>query len=54
MRVNAKFGTGTVVSVNGTLVEANCAHSTLNVRILSSTSVLFTLTEGAMPILALV
>ncbi len=30
---SAKFGTCTAVSVNGTLVEAKCAHSSLNLRI---------------------
>jgi hypothetical protein len=54
--VSAKFvGTCTVVSVpvQGTLVEAKCAHLPLNVRILT-TSVLFTLTAVQVPNLALV
>ncbi len=39
MWFSAKFGTCTVVSIHGTLVEA---HSSLNLRILSSKSVPFT------------
>jgi hypothetical protein len=53
--VSAKFGTCTVASVTGTLVEVEkkCAHSLLNPRILSSTNVSFTLTTVQMPNLAL-
>jgi hypothetical protein len=39
----AKFGTCIAVSVNGTLLKLKCAHSPLNLHILSSTSVPFTL-----------
>ncbi len=41
---SAKFGTCTVVSVNGTLVEDKCMDSRVNVHILASKSVPFTLT----------
>jgi hypothetical protein len=54
--VSAKFGTCTVESVNGTLVAAKvrkCAHSPLNQRILSSSSVPFTLTTVHVPNLIL-
>jgi hypothetical protein len=55
--VGAKFGICIVVSVNGTLVEAQTrtivAQSPLNVRVLSSTSVPFTLTTEQVPKIAL-
>ncbi len=51
--VSAKFGTCTVESVNGTLVSLKCAHSPWNQRILSSTSVPFTVTTVQVPNLAL-
>jgi hypothetical protein len=54
VRVSAKFGTCTVVSVNGNLLTLKCAHSPLNLRILSSPSVPFTLTTVQVPNLALV
>jgi hypothetical protein len=54
VRVSTKFGTCTVVSVNGTLVKPKYAHSPLNVRILSSTRVPLTLTSVQVPNLALV
>jgi hypothetical protein len=41
---SVKFGTCTVVSVNGTLVEDKCVHSRVNMHNLASTSVPFTLT----------
>ncbi len=45
VRVSAKFGTCTVVSLNGTLGEAKMCTSTFeSIRILSSTSVPFALT----------
>ncbi len=51
--VSAKLGTCTVVSVTGTLVEAKMFTLPLNLRILSSTSVPFTLTKVQEPNLAL-
>jgi hypothetical protein len=54
MRVSAKFGTCTAVRVHGTIVDAKCAHSPLNLGILSSTSVPCTLTTVQLPNLALV
>jgi hypothetical protein len=50
--VSAQFGT--VLSVKGTLLKLKCAHSPLSVRIISSTSVPFTLMTVHMPNLALV
>ncbi len=53
-RVSAKFGNCTVVSVNGTLVEAKlCTFTLESIRVLSSTSVPFTLTTVQVPNLAL-
>jgi hypothetical protein len=49
---SAKFGTCTVVVLNGTLVEAKMF--TFNVRILSSTSARFRPTTALVPNLALV
>ncbi len=46
---SAKFGSCTVVSVNGTLVEDKCVYSRVNVHILASTSVPFTLTTVHVP-----
>jgi hypothetical protein len=51
--VNAKFGTCTVESVNGTL-KLKCANSPLNQLILSLASVPFTLTTVQVPNLALI
>ncbi len=52
---SAKFGTCTVVSVNGNLLKLKYTHSPLNLRIfLSSTSVPFTLTTVQVPNLVLV
>ncbi len=50
---SAKFGTFTVVSVNGTLVEAKMCTFTIDLHTLSSTSVSFTLTSVQVPNLAL-
>jgi hypothetical protein len=50
----AKFGTFTAVSVNGTLVEAKlCTFTLESIRVLSSTSVPFTLATVQVPNLAL-
>ncbi len=55
MSFSAKFGTCTVVVLNGTLiVKAKLFTLPLNVRILSSTSVPFRPTKVQMPNLALV
>jgi hypothetical protein len=46
---SAKWGTCTVVSVSGTQVKIKCLGSTVNVRILASTSVPFTPTTVQVP-----
>ncbi len=52
LRFSAKFGTCTVVSV-WPLLKLKCAHSPLNLRILYSSSVPFTLSTVQVPTLAL-
>jgi hypothetical protein len=51
--VSAKFGTCTVMSVNGALVEDKCIDSRVNVHILASKNDPFTLTTVQVPNLAL-
>ncbi len=50
----AQFGIGTVVGVNGTLVDAKMYLGNLNIHILASISVPFRPTTVPMPHLALI
>ncbi len=53
VRVSAKFGTCTVVSVMGHLLKIKCVDSRVNVHIFASTTVSFKITTVQVPNLAL-